>query len=72
MTGIPITVKNQAAPTIANKEELLRLLQTQYARLGVTFDPAATAQKARALALQDGVRPEENAFSCALIKARDE
>jgi hypothetical protein len=48
----------------------LRLLKSQYVRLGVTFDPAATAQQARALALQDGVKPEENAFSCALIKAR--
>ncbi len=65
-----INGENQIAPKFADKDDLLRLLKSQYVRLGVTFDPAATAQQARALALQDGVKPEENAFSCALIKAR--
>ena len=62
----------QPTALIANKDEIMQLLAQVYVRLGIVYDPAATAQKSRALMLQDGVRPEDNAFSCALIAARDE
>jgi hypothetical protein len=58
-------------PPVADKEALKRLVAEVYATLGVSTDPAATPQMARALMLKDGVRPEDNSFSCAILTARD-
>ena len=63
------TTKN--AP-IADKGALKRLVAEVYSALGISADPAMTPQMARALMLKDGVRPEDNAFSCAIVTARDE
>ncbi|MBC8140784.1 MAG: hypothetical protein H7Y38_05020 [Armatimonadetes bacterium] len=58
--------------SVANKEELKQILQSVYARLGVAYDKEATAKQARELMQKDGVRPEDNSLSCAIIAARDE
>ncbi|MDX1932308.1 MAG: hypothetical protein SFU56_06865 [Capsulimonadales bacterium] len=58
--------------TVADKEELKQILQGVYARLGIAYDKTATAQQARELMLKDGVRPEDNSLSCAIVAARNE
>lgn len=40
--------------------------------MGIPDDPAATPQKARAMMLALGIRPEDNEFSHGLIAAREE
>lgn len=39
---------------------------------GFLLDPAATAQKARAMMLADGIRPEDNTASREIIRLRYE
>ena len=56
----------------ADKKRLKELVAEQNAKIGVVYDANATAEQARALILADGVRPEDNVFSCGIISARDE
>ena len=56
----------------AESEKLRAILHQVYADMGIEFDPNATAQQARQMALDDGVNPEDKLFSCGIIAARDE
>ena len=56
----------------ADKAALRRVLEAQDRESGFAPDPTATPQKARALMLADGIRPEENAFSREIVRLRDE
>lgn len=58
-------------PTV-DKKLLRRMAEEMNARIGLQYDPKATPEEARRLIEADGVRPEENAFSCGIIAARDE
>jgi hypothetical protein len=42
------------------------------AQIGLRCDPKATPEEARRLIEAEGVRPEDNAFSCGILAARDE
>ncbi len=57
---------------LVDKKEIQRLVAEQNARMGIVFDPTATAQKAREMMLADGVRPEDNLLSRGIIAAREE
>lgn len=57
---------------LADKKQLQALMAQQNARMGVTADPAATAEKAQALSQAFGVGPEENLLSRGIIEMRDE
>jgi hypothetical protein len=59
-------------PLFADKEHLKRLLETQDALMGFVPDPTATAQRAREMMLEDGIRPEDNEFSRGIIAMREE
>ena len=63
--------QTESLPRIADKQALRQTLHEVYTALGIVPDPTATAQKSRELMLQDGVCPEENVFSRAIIAARD-
>jgi hypothetical protein len=39
-------------------------------QMGIVHDSAATAERARAMMLEDGVRPEDNILTCELIHMR--
>lgn len=56
---------------IANKTALRLILETQDKQTGFVLDPSATPQKARELMLAQGVRPEDNAFSCEIRRMRE-
>jgi hypothetical protein len=65
-------VTNQDPKTlIADKAALRRMLEEQDKLTGFVLDPTATPQKARQLMLADGVHPEENIGSRAIIQMRE-
>lgn len=58
-------------PMAANKAVLRLILETQDRQNGFIPDPAATPQKARELMIAQGIRPEDNAFSCEIRRMRE-
>ena len=60
------------APYFLDKKHIQQLVAEQNKQIGFVPDPKATARKAQEMALAQGVRPEDNAFSCGIIAARDE
>lgn len=59
-------------PLLVDKDELRLVVREQYAKLGITPDPTATAERARAMMLADGIRPDDNVFSRGIIAMREE
>jgi hypothetical protein len=57
---------------VADKDHLCRILDEQERRAGFVRDPTATAQKARQLMLEDGIKEKDNAFSREIIAMREE
>ncbi len=56
---------------LANKAALRQILEAQDKQTGFVPDPSATPQKARELMLAQGIRPEDNAFSCEIRRMRE-
>jgi hypothetical protein len=56
----------------ADKEKIKKAVEELYQTLGLIHDPTATAQRARALILADGVKPEGRLFSHGIMEAREE
>jgi hypothetical protein len=55
-----------------DKEPIRKIVAEQNERMGFVPDPTATAEKAQAMTLALGIRPEENLLSRGIIAARDE
>jgi hypothetical protein len=55
-----------------DKTEIQRIVAEQNQAMGFVPDPTATAEKAQAMMLALGIRPEDNIGSCGIIAARDE
>ena len=55
-----------------DKREIQRIIAEQNRLMGFVPDPTATAEKAQAMMLAHGIRPEENLLSSGIIAARDE
>ena len=55
----------------ADKAALRRILEAQDKQTGFVVDATATPQKARELMIAQGIRPEDNAFSCEIKRSRD-
>lgn len=62
----------QLARLLADKNELRRLMAEQNRLMGILPDPTATAEKAQAMSLALGIRPEENLLSRGIVEMRDE
>ena len=58
-------------PMVANKAALRQILEAQDRLNGFVPDPTATPQKSRELMIAQGVRPEDNAFSCEIRRMRE-
>lgn len=56
---------------IADKSVLRAILEEQDRLTGLVIDPAATPQEARRLMAAQGIRPEDNAFSCEIRRMRE-
>ncbi len=64
--------KSSVDELFADKAKIQRLVAEQSEIMGLSDDPAATPQKARAMMLALGIRPEDNEFSRGIIAAREE
>jgi len=64
--------KSSVDELFADKVEIQRLVAEQSQIMGIPDDLAATPQKARAMMLALGIRPEDNEFSRGIIAAREE
>ena len=64
--------KRQDHIPVVDKAVLKRMAEEMNTRIGLLYDPNATPEQARRLIEAEGVRPEDNAFSCGIIAARDE
>ena len=58
-------------PRLADKAALLKILEEQDRATGFVPVKFATSQKSRELMLACGVIPEDNLFSCELIRMRE-
>ena len=55
-----------------DKKAIQEVVARQHEAMGLTPEPMATAQLARKLMLELGIRPEDNLGSCGIISAREE
>ena len=56
---------------LSDKEMLKTILEAQDIRNGIIIDSTATPMKARDLMIEQGVRSDENQFSCAIRRMRE-
>lgn len=64
--------KSSVDELFADKKEIQRLIAEQSQIMGISDDPMATPQQARAMMMALGIRPEDNEFSRGIIAAREE
>lgn len=71
MSDEAISSSVHGKPMVANKAALRQILEAQDKQNGFVPDPTATPQKARELMIAQGIRPEDNAFSCEIRRMRE-
>ena len=63
-------------PARADKEQLRRIVDAEYKKIGIPNDPTATPLLAQQLVADclraHGISPEDNVFSHGIISAREE
>lgn len=68
--------ERELAPVQADKEELRRIIDAEYKKMGIPDDPTATAPLAQELVGEclrmHNLGPEDNVFSRGIIAAREE
>jgi hypothetical protein len=64
------TAKRDIRSLFIDPEMIRKIVAETNAKMGFVPDPTATAQKAREMMLEQGVRPEENLGSLGIIAAR--
>jgi hypothetical protein len=71
MTNEATLSQSNRKPMVANKAALRQILEAQDKQTGFVPDPIATPQKARELMIAQGIRPQDNEFSCEIRRMRD-
>lgn len=74
-TTAPKTAKSRAEALFVSEEqmdEFRAIVARQFEEFGIDYDPAATAEDLHCIMLADGIRPEDNFLSRAIIAAREE
>ncbi len=56
----------------ADKRLLRQIVAEQSVSMGLEYDPTVTAEDSQRMILEDGVKPEDNLFSCGILQAREE
>lgn len=56
---------------LVDRKRLQQLAPEINRQFGLDYDPDATADNAREMTLEDGVKPKDNLFSCEIIVTRD-
>ena len=64
-------IMSSKKPNLVNKADIRKILEKQDQATGFILDSSATPQMARALMLAQGVRPEDNSFSCEISRMRE-
>ena len=63
-------------PLRADKAEIQRIVAEQYQKMGIVYDPSATAERAQQMVGEclraHGITPEDNDASRGIIEARDD
>ena len=67
-----IASSTKAVSKLLDKHALQRLVADLDERMGFVHDPTATAEKAQAMMLADGIRPEDRFLSSEIIRMRYE
>ena len=62
----------KVSPLFGDKSLLRQIVAQQSARMGLEYDPAITPADSQRMILYEGVRPEDNLFSCGIVQAREE
>jgi hypothetical protein len=62
----------QSVSKLLDKSVLRKAVADLDARMGFVQDPTATAEKAQAMMLAHGIRPEDRFLSSEIIRARHE
>ena len=57
---------------VVDKEAMRKIIAEVNAEMGFVPNPDATIQKVREMMRVEGIRAEDNIFSCGIIAARDE
>ena len=64
--------KQRWRAVLVDKEPLRYIVQAQADALGIVAEPGMTVEKVREMMRAQGIRAEDNIFSCGIIAARDE
>ena len=76
MATIERELQTDISSLMADKAEIRRVVEEQYQKMGLVFNPAATAERAQQMVgdclRAHGIKPEDNIFSRGIIAARDE
>ncbi len=57
---------------MVDKETMRKVIAEVNAEMGFVPNPDATPEKVQQMMIAQGIRPEDNIFSCGIIAARDE
>lgn len=60
-----------AFPLQMDKSLIHKIIEEQNIRTGFIYNPYANPQHARESMIEQGVIPEDNAFSCEIIRMRE-
>jgi len=63
--------RTEGRQIVADKNLLRKILEAHDKETGFVPDPTARPQKARELMIAQGVRPEDNVFSCEIRRMRE-
>lgn len=58
-------------PKKASKDVLRQILEEQDKQEGFVLDPTVTPQQVHAMMIAQGIRPEDNEFSCEIKRMRE-
>ena len=64
--------KTDRAYRLVDRPDLVRILDEQFALMGIEYDPTATAEKVRAMMLAEGIDPNDSEFARGIVEMREE
>jgi hypothetical protein len=68
--SMAVEPKSDVKVWFSDKKRLCKLMEEIDAKAGITFDPTVTVEKLREMLLAQGIRPEDNALSRDIIRAK--
>ncbi len=76
MATIERELQTDTSSLMADKAEIRRIVEEQYQKMSMVYDPSATAERAQQMVGEclraHGIKPEDNDASRGIIEARDD